>query len=135
MVSVKRLSLIILPAVLMLVVAACGDDDPTATSAPPPPPPADEATATPVPDDTPPPADEPPPPPPEEEEEPVIPCPGPCIVANNFTVEDGKFEFRIGEDINPDGLFGYPNGAAFPPSSPAASSSAPCWSGQPSSSK
>ena len=120
MVSVKRLSLIILPAVLMLVVAACGDDDPTATSAPPPP--ADEATATPVPDDTPPPA-EPPPPPPEEEEEPVIPCADPCLEFDTFSVEDGKFEFRLGDDgdlgldgqqLHPNGIFGYPAFARVP---------------------
>ncbi len=118
MVSLKRLSLIFLPAVLMLVVAACGDDDPTATSAPPP-----AATDTPVPDDTapPPPADEPtatPEPEEEEEAELVVECPDPCIWADNLSIEDGKFEFRIGEAedplVNLDGLFGYPLAARVP---------------------
>ena len=46
MLSLKRLSLLMLPVVLMLFVVACGDD-PTATPTSPPPPP-DEPTPTPT---------------------------------------------------------------------------------------
>ena len=120
MFSLKRLSLLMLPAVLVLLVAACGEDA-TPTS-PPAPDPTATATSAPAPDPTatpePEPEDEVVPPPPGSQEFSWVPefgpCPAPCIIADNFSLEDGKFEFRVGDDINPDGLFGFPQGARVP---------------------
>ncbi len=78
MLSVRRLSLLVLPASLILLVAACGQDPtPTPTSPPPPEP----AAATPTP-----------------EPEPVLrdETDGTYVLAD-FVVEDGKFELRMGK--------------------------------------
>ena len=78
MFSLRRLSLLVLPAALILLVAACGQDPtPTPTSPPPPEP----AAATPTP-----------------EPEPVLrdETDGTYVLAD-FVVEDGKFELRMGK--------------------------------------
>ena len=47
------------------------------------------------------------------------PCRAPCVIVNTLSVEDGKFEFRLGEaPMNPDGLFGYPQGARISSQTP-----------------
>ena len=39
----------------------------------------------------------------------------PGVIASTLSIEDGKFEFRVGDaPMNPDGLFGYPQGARVP---------------------
>ena len=94
MLSLKRLTLLMLPAVLMLLAVACAED-PTATptSAPPAP------TATPT---TPPPA---PTPTPVPTVAPPAPTPTPDlgIVIDSIRYEDGLIELRIG----PEPRFGY----------------------------
>ena len=116
MLSKKRLSLLMLPTAFALLAVACGAD-PTATPTPVPP----EPTATPEPQPEPTAeavaAGEPAPSGPQEfgYEPEFGPCPAPCIIAHNFTVNDGIYEFKVGDaPKNPDGLFGYPQGAVVP---------------------
>ena len=90
MFSMKRLGLVMLPAVLMLLVAACGDD-PTATPRP---------TATPT--SAPEPTATPEPPPAPTATPTTAPEPEPAAefdgtyVLRDVVVEDGKFELRMG---------------------------------------
>ena len=102
MISLKRLSLIMLPAILVLLIAACGDD-PTATPRPTATPvPAPEPTSTPVPapDPTATPTSAPAPTATPEPEAMAGPM---TYVLGDFVVEDGKFELRMGETA----YFGY----------------------------
>ncbi|MCH8974189.1 MAG: hypothetical protein IH869_03855 [Chloroflexi bacterium] len=101
MISLKRLSLLMLPAILLLLVAACGDDPtatprPTATSAPPEP----TATPEPAPDPTATPTTAPAATATPEPEAPGGPV---TYTFGDFVVEDGKFELRMGETA----YFGY----------------------------
>ncbi|MCH7607440.1 MAG: hypothetical protein IIC94_02565 [Chloroflexi bacterium] len=105
MISLKRLSLLMLPAILMLLVAACGDDDPT-TAAPTATSPAPEPTATPepAPDPTATPTTAPEPTAtPTPEPEPEAPSGPTTYTFGDFVLEDGKFELRMGATA----YFGY----------------------------
>ena len=92
--SVKRLTLLLLPAILMMLAVACGED-PTATPTSEPPAPTATATApAPEPTATPEPTVAPPEP---------TPTPEAGIMIDSIRYEDGLIELRIG----PEPRFGY----------------------------